>query len=134
MLSTVAANAISRMLLAPTMTRDSTSRPSWSVPNQCAADGAWLVARSCWASGLCGAMTLPKIAQISQNSRITAPATNVGLRSSSRQGVSSPVWSGRATATPAAGRDRDVGHPPLPSRSRGFSAVLSASAVSVATM
>ncbi len=27
-LSTVAANAISRMLLAPTMTRDSTSRPS----------------------------------------------------------------------------------------------------------
>ena len=40
--SSVASGAMIRMSRAPTMTRESTSRPSWSVPNQCAPDGAWL--------------------------------------------------------------------------------------------
>ena len=87
--SRVASRLISRMSLAPTMTREKTSRPSWSVPNQCAADGGWFVASSCWASGSCGAMASPNTAQTTQNSRIAAPARNVGLRSSSRQGGSS---------------------------------------------
>ena len=30
------------MLRAPTITRESTSRPSWSVPNQCALEGAFV--------------------------------------------------------------------------------------------
>ena len=38
----VASGAMIRMSRAPTMTRESTSRPSGSVPNQCAADGAGL--------------------------------------------------------------------------------------------
>jgi hypothetical protein len=33
------------------MTRDSTSRPISSVPNQCAADGAWRIAIQLVASG-----------------------------------------------------------------------------------
>ena len=48
-------------------------------------------------------MALPNTAQATQNSSITTPARNVGLRSSSRQDVSSPERSARATATPAAG-------------------------------
>ena len=40
--SSVASGATIRMSLAPTMTRESTSRPSESVPNQCAPDGASL--------------------------------------------------------------------------------------------
>ena len=39
---TVASGVMIKMSLAPTMTRDSTSRPSGSVPNQCAEDGAVL--------------------------------------------------------------------------------------------
>ena len=51
----VARGVMIRMSLAPVMTRDSMSRPSGSVPNQCAADGAALVSSSCCASGLYGA-------------------------------------------------------------------------------
>ena len=47
--SSVARGQTIRMYRAPTMTRDSTSRPIWSVPNQCAPDGAWFTASSCWA-------------------------------------------------------------------------------------
>ena len=45
--STVASRVMNRMSLAPTMTLDRTSRPSWSVPNQCIDDGALFVASSC---------------------------------------------------------------------------------------
>ncbi len=55
------------------MTRDSTSRPSGSVPNQCAADGAALGRSSCCASGLYGANKCPKMAQTTQNSKMPAP-------------------------------------------------------------
>ena len=42
---------------APQMTRDSTSRPISSVPNQCAADGALRIALQLVASGSYGATT-----------------------------------------------------------------------------
>jgi hypothetical protein len=80
----VASGVMIRMVLAPTMTRDSTSRPSGSVPNQCAPDGAWLAASSCCASGLYGANERPKMAQTIQNSRMAAPTQKVGRRSRSR--------------------------------------------------
>ena len=38
--SRVAKGATERMGRAPTTTREKMSRPIWSVPNQCAADGA----------------------------------------------------------------------------------------------
>ena len=82
--SRVASGVMIRMSLAPVMTRDSTSRPSWSVPNQCADDGAALAASSCCASGLYGAIACPKTAQTTQNSTMLAPTQNVALRSSSR--------------------------------------------------
>ncbi len=98
-----------RMDRDPTMTRENTSRPSWSVPNQCAADGGELVASRLCASGLCGAIAEPKMAHTIQNSRMAAPAMNVGRRSSSRHGGISarPVC---ATATSAAGSGREVSH------------------------
>ncbi len=52
---TVASGVMIKMSRDPVMTRDSTSRPSGSVPNQCAADGAALLNSSCCASGLYGA-------------------------------------------------------------------------------
>jgi hypothetical protein len=48
----VASGVMNKMSLAPTRTRDSTSRPSGSVPNQCEPEGPALAASSCWASGL----------------------------------------------------------------------------------
>ena len=94
----VASGVMIRMSLAPVMTRDSTSRPSGSVPNQCAEDGAVLALSSCCASGLYGANRCPKMAQTTQNSTMPAPTRNVGLRSSSRH------WAGvaRLAATTAA--------------------------------
>ena len=80
---TVASGVMIRMSLAPTMTRDSTSRPRGSVPNQCAPDGAALLKSRFWASGLYGAIRCPKMAQTTQNSKMPAPTKNVGLRSSS---------------------------------------------------
>ena len=38
-LSRVASGATVRMSREPAMTRENTSRPSWSVPNQCSAEG-----------------------------------------------------------------------------------------------
>ena len=80
----VASGVMTRMFRAPTMTRESTSRPSGSVPNQCAPDGPVLVLSSCCASGLYGANGVPEDAQITQNSKMPAPTRKVGLRSSSR--------------------------------------------------
>src|SRR5580658_9691538 len=95
----VASGPMIKMSRAPTMSRDSTSRPSGSVPNQCAPDGAALVASNCWASGLSGAIACPKMAHTIQNTMMAAPARNVALRTSSRH------WAGvarAATATAAA--------------------------------
>ena len=63
----VASGVTIRMSLDPTRTRESTSRPRLSVPNQCAPDGPVLLNSSCCASGLYGAIERPKIAQTTQN-------------------------------------------------------------------
>src|SRR5580692_150076 len=90
---------MTRMSLDPVITRDSTSRPSWSVPNQCAADGPALADSRFWASGLSGAMEPPAIAQITQNKTMAAPTRKVGLRTRSRhRGVA--VAGAAATVTP----------------------------------
>ena len=53
---------------APKISRDSTSRPSWSVPSRCSVlppacqNGGWKRAVRLPTSGLCGARTLAKIA------------------------------------------------------------------------
>ena len=51
----VASGATMRMLCAPTSTRERTSSPRASVPNQWAPDGAVLMLSRFWASGLKGA-------------------------------------------------------------------------------
>src|SRR5690242_59011 len=94
----VASGVTIRMSLAPTMTRDSTSRPRLSVPNQCAPDGGLLLNSSCCASGLYGAIACPKSAQITQNTMMIAPTMKVGRRSSSRQAARGTAVVGTATA------------------------------------
>ena len=108
----VASGVMIRMSLAPTMTRDSTSRPSGSVPNQCAPDGAALAESKFCASGLYGANKCPKTAQTTQNSKMPAPAKNVGLRSSSRHLAGVARLAAATAACPAGPR-----YPPV--RSRG---------------
>ena len=73
----VASGAMMRMLRAPTMTRESTSRPSWSVPNQCPETGRWLTASRSCPSGSCGANTFPRSAHSTQKPAIVAPIRNV---------------------------------------------------------
>ena len=104
------------MVRAPVMTRDSTSRPSGSVPNQCAPDGAAFVPSSCCASGLYGAIACPKMAQTIQNRRMAAPTMNVGFRTSSRHGAGVP----RAAAATAAA---EVGPSAVPDGSSGLAAM-----------
>ena len=84
------------------------------------------MASNCWASGLCGAIAVPNTAQTIQNSRISAPMMNVGLRSSSRHGGS---WRRRAawvtavsTPGPGVGGPSSLIRTP-PRRSRGLSMV-----------
>src|SRR6185437_13002942 len=95
----VASGVTIRMSRAPTMTRESTSRPRLSVPNQCAPDGGLLLNSSCCASGLYGAIACPKSAQTTQNTMMIAPTMKVGRRSSSRQTARGTAVVGAATAT-----------------------------------
>src|SRR3954447_6320779 len=95
----VASGVTTRMSRAPTRTRDSTSRPRVSVPNQCALDGPVLLNSSCCSSGLYGAIACPKIAQNTQNTMMTAPIMKVGRRSSSRQADRGTAVTGVATVT-----------------------------------
>ena len=81
------------------------------MPNQCAPDGALFVASSCWASGSCGAIMCPNTAQTTQNSKIAAPAMNVGLRSSSRHGGSSPRPRETVTSVAGAAMTSVIRHP-----------------------
>src|SRR5213592_4774551 len=97
----VASGVTSRMVRAPAMTRDSTSRPSWSVPNQCAPDGPALLASRFCASGLYGAKDRPKIAHTTQNKMMAAPIRKVGRLSSSRHRAGTTRWAGTATMPPA---------------------------------
>ena len=59
----------------PVITRANTSRPSWSVPNQWALDGAWLIDRRFWARGSWDHGE-PKIAARIQKPRMTTPTQN----------------------------------------------------------
>ena len=69
--STAAIGAAMRTSRAPAMTRDSTSRPSWSVPIRCSA--ARRLARTYRSSliGSYGVMRSPTMAQTIQNSRMS---------------------------------------------------------------
>ena len=107
----VASGVMIRMSLAPVMTRDSTSRPSGSVPNQCAPDGAALLESKFCVSGLYGANKCPKTAQTTQNSKMPAPTKNVGLRSSSRHLVGVARLAAATAACPVGPR-----YPPVRSR------------------
>ena len=100
----VASGVMIRMYLAPTMTRDSTSRPSWSVPNQCAPDGGWLLASRSCASGSYGANRCPKMAQTTQNSTMIVPTQNVARRSSSPHLVGVDRLAATTAAAPVAPR------------------------------
>ena len=92
-----------RMSREPTITRENMSRPSWSVPNQCALDGALLIPRRFCVYGLWGAIAEPKIAQMIQIRRIVDPTRKVfecrSSRSSSRRISVRPAWSAPASST-----------------------------------
>src|SRR4030095_1606836 len=71
---------------APQITRDRTSRPISSVPNQCAADGALRMALQLVASGSYGATTGAKIATVTTTTITTTPAAAPPRRMSRRNG------------------------------------------------
>ena len=60
-----------------TITRESTSRPSWSVPNQCAAEGPFSACAVLLASGSYGTTSGPNTAaiRISANRKKAKPVT-----------------------------------------------------------
>src|ERR1700689_3701349 len=111
----VASGVMIKMSWAPTMILDSTSRPSGSVPNQCAPDGPVLTSSSCWVSGLYGAIACPKMAQTTQNTMMAAPARNVALRPSRLH------WAGVARAA-AALATAEAGPSVVPAGSSGSAA------------
>ena len=89
------------VIRAPYSTRENTSRPSSSVPNQCADDGGARMAKFC-ASGLSGAISGAKIAITTQ-----APITPRPARASGRRhgtGVTGRSRRRRATAATASRR------------------------------
>jgi len=81
--SRVASGATFMTLVAPASTRENTSRPSVSVPNQCAPPGRTRMSFPS-ASGSCGVRCEPTIAQKIQKPTIRLPATNVFERTSWR--------------------------------------------------
>ena len=127
--SSVASGAMIRMSREPTITRENMSRPSWSVPNRCALDGALLMPSRFWAYGSCGAISRaedraddPERAARARRSRTSASAA--ARDQISRRATWRPAWSAPAdsTATSAIGsfggpqadarvqqRERDVG-------------------------
>ena len=78
----VAQNAITMIGREPTTTRENTSRPSASVPNQCAELGPMSVAMKSSSSGLMGTRNSPKIAAKTQIVTNTVPRMKAGLRRS----------------------------------------------------
>ena len=99
----VASGATIRMSRAPTMTRENTSRPSLSVPNQLSADGASRSLSGSEASGSFGTSSSPKIAQNTQKPTMIAPAMNDLERrsSASRSFVADPARRRRCAPTTA---------------------------------
>ena len=86
---------------APLTTRDRTSRPTWSVPNQCAALGACSRSKS-WASGSNGRIHGASTATSSQKSTMTPPATASGVRNcfEMRRRPLRLVWTARTSVMP----------------------------------
>ena len=104
--SSVARVAITSTEREPTSTREKTSRPIWSVPNQCADDGPLLTASRSWLYGLWGAMCEPTSAHTTQNPTTSAPTRKVFERtsscSSSRRICPEPASTTPATSAGAA--------------------------------
>ena len=76
------------MSRAPTITREKTSRPSLSVPNQLSAEGEIRSLIGSEASGSFGTSSSPKIAHSTQKPTMIAPAMNdLERRSSARRSL-----------------------------------------------
>ena len=132
--SSVASGAMIRMSREPTITRENMSRPSWSVPNQCALDGALLIPSRFWAYGLCGAIAEPKIAQmiqISEDDRTDDERRRVQELAEDLATELGPAGGERACVLD---RDVDDAHSSARSRIRGLSSEKSMSATSVTIM
>src|SRR5688500_2523305 len=88
------------------MTRDSWSRPSSSVPNQCSIDGLAVVSVRSWNLGSCGAISGAKIARTNTIATIRSPTTASLLRKKRRRMSPNWVWpripyAAAATSSPA---------------------------------
>ena len=134
--SSVAAGATIMMSRAPTITRESMSRPTRSVPNRWSDDGAARSLSGSVAYGSSGASGSPKIAQITNTPRIAAPAMNVLDRRSSAEPLALRlallVGDGRGGGGRRVGAG-DRAHCSPPSRTRGLRTEYAMSAISVAT-
>ena len=69
----------------PQITRESTSRPISSVPNQCVGVGAWRIALQLVAIGSCGAIHGAKTASTMNITTTAKPSTAPRRRSNRRQ-------------------------------------------------
>ena len=81
---TTAPAAVSSEVRAPKMTRARMSRPSSSVPNQCAADGGSSELATSWASG---SSSSPANAAASTSSRRNSIAASAALRPARRRNI-----------------------------------------------
>ena len=96
----VASGATVSTAAAPASTRENTSRPTLSVPNQWAVLGALRVSEAVIAWGSWGTITLHSSASSTQKPTTPAPTRNVRDRRMAR--YSSRRRSRRATRTPSA--------------------------------
>src|SRR5262245_6599518 len=74
------------------------SRPRWSEPSQCSAEGAASVLAASVAMGSCVASTSAKIAVRTITAISSPPAAPSGLRRMKRHSVVPKPWPGRAAA------------------------------------
>ncbi len=94
----VATGATMRMSRAPAMTREKTSRPTLSVPNQWLEDG-WARTFELVPKGSCGVRRDWKIAHTIQNPMIRAPTRKVLERRIRRQVSPRASWTSLPAAT-----------------------------------
>ncbi len=94
------------VIRAPNRTREKTSRPSSSVPNQCAQDGPARIANFC-ASGFCGAITGAKMPITAQDPMMISPVRASGWRQGG--GASGRRRRRRTASTAAAVDDGSIG-------------------------
>ncbi len=103
----------SRLARAPKITRESTSRPFWSVPIQCAQDGALRIAVQLVAIGSYGATSGANTATSTTKTITTSPNT-ASLRPRNRRSASRAGLCIRGAAAPG---ERGRAHA---ARSRGL--------------